>query len=257
VIGLISAAIGVLAGSFWQWKQDNDKYRVMTFEKRLDVYQKLYSINQSLYGKIGNYTEINSLLTNLKEFWGNNSLYLDANTRRSTIELIGNTTNYKIQLDNQPRNPIAIDTMEKRFINTLNKNLDDIQKGAGAEHLSRTNNQDAQGGTNPPAHKIHVWNKFTRWLKENLGTIPFVVVAIGTAVYLIFTAFNVPPPPGISQLNWTLNSYKYLCYSIASLAGILITLRGTKDNFIRLVVFITVEIFLFGMVFELLGFIIR
>jgi len=254
--GLIGVALGIFATSYWQWRQDKEKYRVMTFEKRLDIHQTLYSLNQSIYENIRNRAEITQYGNELKEFWKTKSLDLDKNTRISAMVLLSAVREYSRLLSNQGTEPRILDEKETALISKLNNNLRDIEEGVGTEHLSRVehNSQDIHPSS---ASANSIGNKTTSWLKRNWHILLFCLATSATVGYLIFVAFSIIAPSNFTLQSWMVNRYQYACYGITGLASLLITIKGTRDKVIIGVVFLAVEVFLAGMLFQLLGFIIK
>jgi TPR repeat protein len=86
---LLGAAIGAGISEYRNWRERKNRLRIMTFEKRLEAHQKAYywchKLNEVL--NISNKSEIHRISNEAREWWNNNSLYLDAVSRSKMVGL--------------------------------------------------------------------------------------------------------------------------------------------------------------------------
>lgn len=90
----VAAIVGVIIGAaiqeFRHWRESKERFRVMTFEKRLEAHQRAYywchKLNEVL--NPSNSEEIHKVASEAREWWDSNCLFLDANSRHKMVELI-------------------------------------------------------------------------------------------------------------------------------------------------------------------------
>ena len=95
-IGLLGVVMGIAASAFWQWTEREDRYRVMIFEKRLEVHQEAVMFNSdiatkaqaALTGKVmPSEAELLSNFLEMRTWWRTNNLYLDPHSRKAFLDL--------------------------------------------------------------------------------------------------------------------------------------------------------------------------
>lgn len=257
IFGLAGVLLGFTVTLYLKSREQKERYKIMTFEKRLEVYQKLYYFNQTLWGNMGVVGGPDDVLNQLKEYWKNNSLYVDDNTSKSTFALISSTQNYIIQLNNRNRDQSVFNQMETVFMDKLRTNLENISSGAGIAHLSNVTAIAPQNSPiAQPEIKVSLISKLWSWIKLNKYIVPFIVITIGGVIYFIYFSFQVTPDDYHTQSYATIQAYKYTFYSIASLIGLFVVLINAKNKVTYGLAFLTIWLFMAGMVFELFSFIV-
>ncbi len=87
---LLGVGLGLGYSEYKNRQERKDRFRVMTFEKRLEAHQKAYywcqKLNEVL--NIGEKTEIHNNAIAAREWWNSSSLLLDSVSRRDMVRLI-------------------------------------------------------------------------------------------------------------------------------------------------------------------------
>jgi hypothetical protein len=242
LIGLIGVLVGVGVMILLRWLDKTDRFRDMTFEKRLVAHQDAYRLNQTLYEALGTKStpDIRIILNEIKDWMKNNSLYLDSRSSRSMLALFSSALQYCLH----PDRPSGL----QPTWDLLDINLKDITHGIGTNHLPRINDNET-----PSKTKVTDSNKgLFKQIKDNWASILFLFVFVGAVFYLIITSYQVP----LSDSFTITTRLKYIAYSLSSVAALVATLLSIKNKGIFLAVIIAVNLFLLGMIFELLGFVI-
>ena len=148
-IGLLSAIIGAYAGflgsqratraniRLWLAEQE-DKYRELTFERRLQAHQEAFNWIQKLNhilnvaSMIEKRTEaqekISAITREARDWWDNNALYLDEKSRQKMIPAINHSHLYFTNMD-QGFPMLAWDKLDEA--------LSAILEGIGTSHLPK------------------------------------------------------------------------------------------------------------------------
>jgi hypothetical protein len=103
IIGIFTI-LGGFIGSFITYVifklERKDKFRMVAIEKRLAAHQEAFKLWDNLLQVIHlNDEEKIKTLNNAREFWFNNSLYLEKETRKRFLEAIGIVEFYKDKLE--------------------------------------------------------------------------------------------------------------------------------------------------------------
>lgn len=142
VFGLIGVILGALATGIVSWKihtsnlqsrnseieiERKERFRVMTFEKRLDAYQRAYycyqCLNEVLNG--GDTEKIHEVANEARDWWNKHCLLLDTDSRDNLMGFIQYSHMYAN--GNQTAQQVVWDWMMKT--------RKSIVKGVGTEHL--------------------------------------------------------------------------------------------------------------------------
>lgn len=107
VIGPISFLLGIAVSEFRQWRQERDKYKSMTFEKRLEVHQEAYRISSEvgrlffdiLTGEMPTEGDLRSKVMEMREWWRSNCLLLDKVSRKAFLGLTNAVETYAESYD--------------------------------------------------------------------------------------------------------------------------------------------------------------
>ena len=91
---IVGTIIGASIGEFRHWRESKQRYRVLTFEKRLETHQEAFKycfeINQFLgrmrRGELEAIKDFNKVIGDAKEWWFSHCLYLDDNSRYILID---------------------------------------------------------------------------------------------------------------------------------------------------------------------------
>ncbi len=92
VIGLftlLGMVLGIVYGEYRLRREQKERFRVMTFEKRLEAHQKAYywwnNLNRVL--NVGDTEEIHRIANEAREWYDSSCLFLDTNSRREMVGL--------------------------------------------------------------------------------------------------------------------------------------------------------------------------
>lgn len=90
LFALLGVMLGLGIGEFRRLQERKERFRVMTFEKRLEAHQKAYywwsNLNRVL--NVGEAQEIHKVASEAREWFDNSCLFIDTNTRRGMVRLI-------------------------------------------------------------------------------------------------------------------------------------------------------------------------
>ncbi len=145
IIGFIGVIIGVAIVEIRLWRERKEKYQVITFEKRLEVHQQAFAWCMKIANLLGqSYGEISrdeasmfaitldKLYNEANDWWGNNCLYLDDDSRYGMFTAIGLPLDRAEQLVNNIR---ETNEFVQQARDTVKKTIRHITKGIGSEHL--------------------------------------------------------------------------------------------------------------------------
>ena len=87
---LLGMALYAGISEFRNWQERKGRFRVMTFEKRLEAHQKAYywwsNLNRVL--NVGDAEEIHRIANEAREWYDGSCLFLDTNSRREMVRFI-------------------------------------------------------------------------------------------------------------------------------------------------------------------------
>lgn len=252
VIGLIGILLGIAAASFFKWIDRKERFKVMTFEKRLAVHQRAHYWNQRIYHELSSRdaNKLRETVREAQEWWNDNCLLLDDESCKSMISVFNSTNRYAGGLEHP-----NLATGTERVWDTLDTNLEDIIRGIGAEHLGRVNNDGAT-----PLQETHP--KSTRSMLSRIMTIPapdwvnrylfralFTVAVLVFVTITIFASTQVPLSYDYTQAMRA----SFIFNSLAALVGLIGMYWLAQNRLIALLATIAIELFISGMFFELIS----
>lgn len=124
---LLGIALGAGISEYRHWREGRERFRVMTFEKRLAAHQKAYywwnNLNRVL--NFGDAEQIRKIANKAREWWNGNCLFLDTNSRRDMVELI----NYSFMYASDSK------TAQEHIWEQVMKTAKSIVSGIGFEYL--------------------------------------------------------------------------------------------------------------------------
>ncbi len=129
VSGLLGVVIGLGYSQLARWQERKERFQVMTFEKRLEAYQKAYYWCYSLHSSIGiNIATVTHRIADEALEWCKSScLYLDEETRKEMYGVINGSFRYH-----------GVDEATKReILNQFDTAYDAIRSGIGREYLPK------------------------------------------------------------------------------------------------------------------------
>jgi hypothetical protein len=145
IVGFIGVIIGIASVEIRLSREKKERYQVMTFEKRLEVHQQAFGwclrISNLLgkswgdLGREGNTAQamtLDELYNEANEWYFNNCLYLDDDSRRNMFAAIGIPLDRAGQLTN---NVQATNEFIQQSRDTLRETMRHITKGIGSEYL--------------------------------------------------------------------------------------------------------------------------
>ncbi len=140
----------------------------------------------------------------------------------------------------------------------IHENLKHITNGIGAGHLPRLIDENTSTQTRDRDNEDErcSWKRFTAKLREDKALLPFVVVVTVTVVILVVLAFQIPVDVETDRPTlYTLTErWSYVCYGIASMLASIAALLASRKRCLRLMIITAIELFLGGMIFQVLGF---
>lgn len=87
---LLGVMLGLGYSEYKNRQERKERFRIMTFDKRLEAHQKAYywwnELNRVL--NIGDADEIHKIASEAREWWNGSCLFLDTNSRRDMVRLI-------------------------------------------------------------------------------------------------------------------------------------------------------------------------
>ncbi|MBI2860645.1 MAG: hypothetical protein HYX91_03965 [Chloroflexi bacterium] len=131
IIALISVVLGAGISEFRHWRENRERFRVMTFEKRLHTHQEalsqIYRIWHDTYDNKLNFDDKNVSIKKAIMWWEDNQLLLDYASRRQMQDLFSAAYHH---LDGTDKPSV--------FDKTWRKTRETIYKGIGSKHLLDT-----------------------------------------------------------------------------------------------------------------------
>ncbi|MFC1954824.1 hypothetical protein ACFLVZ_03275 [Chloroflexota bacterium] len=250
LFGLIGVLMGIAATSFYKWIDRKERFRVMTFEKRLEIHQRAYYWNQKIYSELSskNANTLRNIAQEIQEWWNNNSLLLDEKSRTSMISVINSTNRYARGLD-QPEFATGIE----QIWDVLNTNLEDIETGIGAEHLSRVtdNNENQSQQLGHRLLQIITTIPSPNWVENYLFRSLFTIAVLVFVGLTIFAAFKIEINEQFTQAIRA----SFVFNSFAAFLGLMVAYWLARNRIVALLSTVAIELFISGMFFELISFI--
>jgi len=149
VIGTVLGMIvgGILGAGLQELRfreERKQKYRVMTFDKRLDTHQQAFhwcqELNQIL--NTGEPKEIHEVSVKARKWWNNNCLFLDKYSRTKMIGLF----NLAHSFANEKQRPVQQEVrLGDAVWNRLDESFKAIMEGIGTEYLPEMKSNDTTG----------------------------------------------------------------------------------------------------------------
>lgn len=156
-VGLIGVGVGssiTLGYNFWRdWSEGREKYRVMLYEKRLEIHQKGFYLVHKLSETMPDSIEgmkrvkaatINELSHQLEEWWTLNFFYLDEESRRRIIEAIVDAEDLVMDYTIQDDSTYRLDDKRtswhndhREFRKCIQDTLISLEKGIGMKHVEK------------------------------------------------------------------------------------------------------------------------
>ncbi|MBA7472089.1 hypothetical protein ES707_07409 [subsurface metagenome] len=252
LIGLLGVIIGILATAFWNWRERKERFKVMTFEKRLEAHQLAFYWNQTIYHSLSSRDaeQISKCIREAQEWWNGNCLLLDEKSQKSFLSVFNSGNRYSRNIRRPGSEPEA-----ERIWDDLNNNLADIIQGIGAEHLQRVEDENIQGESkNKDEYNKGIKNKILMKLGVNIWLIPFIVVLLGGVGFIIYTVYKIPLNPLPTPFTET-TRLSYIFYSVASVFALIAALWVTANGRIKGIIILAIYLFFAGMIINLVSFI--
>ena len=252
LIGLIGILLGIAATSFFKWIDRKERFKVMTFEKRLDVHQSAYYWNQRIYQELSSKDAsiLKKIISDAQQWWNTNCLLLDENSRISMISVFNSTNRYARGIEHPD-----LATGSERVWDDLDKNHKDIIKGIGVEHLNRIEDERATRSQETDLKSVRrILNKILyipapEWVNKYLFRPLFVIGAILFVTIIIYVSYEIPL--GSSYTEAVRASFVF--NSLAAFIGLMIAYWMAHNRWIALLITVTIELFISGMLFELIA----
>lgn len=136
VIGLIGVILGASISEYRHWRESKERYRIITFEKRLKTHQEALSLFYRLYKALNLYDafveksderkdNLNNTIDEVLEWWKTNCLLLDEATRQKMIDAL-----------TALRDHVGFEKSYDKAIHSLLWEVRDaIIRGIGVQHL--------------------------------------------------------------------------------------------------------------------------
>ena len=128
IIGvIIGSLLGASVTLIVQHFERKDKFRLVAIEKRLQIHQEVFSWWYKLIWVIHSSSEDRiKVTTEARNFWINNCLYLEKNTRKEfdiVIKLVDGYSD-KLQYGKETSDPVEKDKIRQDFMNDWNRIFD-------------------------------------------------------------------------------------------------------------------------------------
>jgi len=250
---LLGVIIGILVTSFWNWRERKERFKVMTFEKRLEAHQLAYYWNQTIYHSLnsGDAEQIRGYIHNAQEWWNSHCLFLDEKSQKSFITVFNSGNRYVRNITRPGSEPKA-----EQIWDDLQNNLSDIVKGIGAEHLQRVEDESSHEMPGHPDNDNQgIVNKIVTKLGANRWFIPFIVALLAAFGYIIYLIYRIPLNDLPTPFNET-TRLTYILYGLASLFALIAAFWVTTSIVIKAFIMAAIYIFLAALIINLVGFII-
>lgn len=251
-IGLFGVILGVAVSAFWNWIDRRERYRVMTFEKRLKAHQEAFSWNQRSYHILASrdINKIRELAQEGRDWWNENALLLDKKSQRSMLTVF-NSMEFFAQDIGKPKDEPHLGQDVWLYIN---ENIKDITNGIGAEHLPRPDNNKIQQKETHSSFTKDILDKLQRipspeWIDKYLFPSLFVIAVLTFVALTLYASYQIPVSPEYTKATRAAFTFN----SLAALIGLLVVYVGAKNRWITLFVTIAIELFVSGMFFELIS----
>ena len=132
------ALLGVWLQTRLQQREIKEKYRIMTFPDRLAAHQKAFywclRLNEELNRR--NTVEIREVARLTGDWWNEQCLYLDPNSRKLMVGLVNLSHDYARWLDTASEDrPLEMTQMVQKIWPVLHDTTKAIVEGIGAEYL--------------------------------------------------------------------------------------------------------------------------
>lgn len=128
-IGILGTVLGASITQFTKWhisqQERMDKFRLAALDKRLETQQKAYSYWYELLWSLNNKDRLDEMIMKCQDFWKDNCLYLDPESRKSLKKTISNA----IFLEQY--NETVTATERQEVIGQIYRTGEDLQKGVG------------------------------------------------------------------------------------------------------------------------------
>lgn len=127
LIGIAGLIVGAIITEVRHWLDRQQRFQVMTFEKRLQTHQEALSCWYELYHalNIGTSDDKHKAIDKLEKWWENNLLFLDEVSRDKMLALIGEARDH---ITGHAESHSAV-------FRTLRETRDAIVRGIGAKYL--------------------------------------------------------------------------------------------------------------------------
>ncbi len=127
LLTLLGIFIGAFITLFVQWYDQKTKFRLVAIEKRLQAHQEAFSWWYKLIWVIHSSSEDRiKVIADARNFWINNCLYLEKNTRKEfdiIIELVGGYS-LKLQIAKDEKDPHKKEELRKDYLGDWKRIVD-------------------------------------------------------------------------------------------------------------------------------------
>ena len=252
-VGLLGVITGILANSFWNWIERKERFKVMTFGKRLEAHQSAFYWNQTIHHSLSSHDadRIRRCISEAQEWWNSSCLFLDEKSQKSWIAVLNSGNRFSRNVERPGSDPKA-----ERIWHDLDNNLRDIVRGIGAAHLHRQqkgsiHDMPASSGDHEKGirHRILAKLGVNRWL------VPYIIVLLMALGLIIRMVYQIPLNDSPTPFNET-TRLTYILYSSASIAGLIAAIWVTASKWVKGFLMLAIYVFLAGMVINLVSFII-
>ena len=252
LIGLIGILLGIAATSFFKWIDRKERFKVMTFEKRLDVHQCAFYWNQIIYQVLISKDAdiLKEIVSEAQEWWNTNCLLLDENSRNSMISVFNSTNRYARGIEHPD-----LATGSERVWDDLDKNYKDIIEGIGVEHLNRIEDDRATQSQETDLKSVKsiltkIWTiPSPEWVDKYLFRALFVIAVLSFVIIIIFASYQIP----LSSSYTEAIRASFVFNSLAALIGLMVVYWLAYNRWIALLATVAIELFISGMFFELIS----
>jgi hypothetical protein len=241
VFGLIGVILGVGVMEFRHWREERERYQVMTFEKRLETHQAAlnwcYQLNRVLNSRDPG--DIHGIADQAREWWNKNCLLLDEKSRESMVLTINFSHSYANKFEHPDKGEPEAQKGSQVW-HYLNDSLRAIHEGIGVKYLPEKTEMSKSNVT----AQAEVGTETRWWAKaSSRGFVIAVSVAVGLMIYGVFL-------PGLEGKLVTKLGYAFT--NLAAIIGLFATYWWVRGKWGKILI-LAIEFFVIGMFCQLLG----
>ena len=243
VIGLIGVVVGAAITEFRQWMDRRERYQVMTFEKRLDAHQTAlcwcHKLDQALNSQ--NPKDISRVAGQAREWWSENCLFLDEESRKSMIPAIHYSYQYATEIEHPDKYEPEM-RMGHHVWNYIDNSRKAIMEGIGTKYLPEMRGIEEITHIGATAESGRRQKFFSTSV-----IIAAIIIGAGAVGYMVYKACQLGP-------NVTCTTkLGYILPASSAIVGLLTTFWAMWKTWLWAPLTIALLLFILGMMFQLIS----